>query len=80
MTQYAQDIALRRSRPFYFVQVGAMDGINFDPIYDKATKNSWHGLLIEPLKDIFEDLKHNYSAQIGLNFVNAAIDGSQKSA
>ena len=78
LTQYAQDIALRRSRPFYFVQVGAMDGISFDPIYDKATKNSWHGLLIEPLKDIFEDLKHNYSAQDGLNFINAAIDGSQK--
>ena len=43
---------------FFFVQVGANDGVNHDPIFHHVRKYNWKGLLIEPIPDIFEKLKY----------------------
>src|ERR1043165_5999095 len=62
-----------RDTPFFFIQVGANDGIVDDPLRDLIVNNRLHGLLIEPLPDIFTRLKHNYREQSQLLFENVAI-------
>ena len=74
LLQIRQNICQELGRDFFFIQVGAMDGVKFDPIHEWVRSGAWHGLLIEPLPDIFEDLKRNYGEQPGLHFINAAID------
>lgn len=59
-------------RDFYFVQIGANDGIRHDPLRPLVLRHRLAGLLVEPLPDIFEDLQRNYSGVPGLRFVNAA--------
>ncbi|GAA6141014.1 FkbM family methyltransferase [Hydrogenophaga sp. 5NK40-0174] len=57
-----------------FLQVGAMDGVKFDPLYKRIRAQQWHGALFEPLTDMYERLVANYDDCEGLVFVNAAID------
>lgn len=64
---------LETGKPFYFVQVGANDGILDDPLRDLILQHSLSGLLIEPLPDIFDKLKQNYKDQPLLSFENVAI-------
>lgn len=59
--------------PFFFVQVGANDGVWDDPLHDLVLEFHLSGLLIEPLPDIFDKLKHNYRDQPQLLFENVAI-------
>lgn len=58
---------------FYFVQIGANDGIRFDPIRHLIFEFKLKGVLVEPLPDIFNKLKKNYHSQTQLRFENAAI-------
>ncbi len=55
------------------MQVGANDGILDDPLRDLIFEYHLPGLLIEPLPDIFDKLKHNYRDQPQLLFENLAI-------
>ena len=57
----------------FFVQIGAMDGMRFDPIYPYVTRYGWHGLLVEPVPDMFALLQMNYAGCDGLIFENCAI-------
>lgn len=57
----------------FFVEIGAMDGISFDPLYRYVTRYGWRGLLVEPLPDQFEQLRRNYEGHQGLSFENVAI-------
>jgi hypothetical protein len=60
-----------------FVQIGSNDGLNGDPIYELVKKNHWHGILIEPIPEIFEQLKDNYREYSkNLIFENIAIAGN----
>lgn len=60
-----------------FVIVGAMDGVSHDRLYPYAFKNKhWKGLLIEPVKDYFEQLKENYENRENLIFENVAISNT----
>lgn len=63
------------SKPdFFFVQIGANDGRSQDPIHRLVKAGNWAGILIEPVPQAFESLKHNYADQRDrLTFVNAAI-------
>lgn len=59
--------------PVYFLQVGAMDGQSYDPIYPYVRAYGWHGVLVEPLPDMIERLQSNYEGSEGLVFENVAI-------
>jgi len=59
--------------PFFFVQVGANDGVVDDPLRDLILQHRLQGLLIEPLPDLFDELKRNYMDQPQLLFENVAI-------
>jgi FkbM family methyltransferase len=58
---------------FFFVQIGAFDGVTGDPIYDLVHRHNWQGALVEPQTSIFQTLQRNYAGQAGLQFFNVAI-------
>jgi FkbM family methyltransferase len=60
-------------RPFFFLQVGAYDGVIDDPLHDRVREGSWQGILVEPQPSPFERLVKNYEGLDRLTFVNAAI-------
>lgn len=61
------------TRPFFFLQVGANDGVIGDPLHEHVRLGSWHGILVEPQPSHFRRLVENYAGVHGLTFVNAAI-------
>lgn len=64
---------LARDPSFFFVQVGANDGVRSDPLRPLVLQHGLPGLLIEPLPDEFARLRHNYADQPQLRFENCAI-------
>jgi len=60
-------------RPFFFLQVGAYDGVVDDPLHERVRDGNWHGILVEPQWSHFGRLVENYADLDGLTFVNAAI-------
>ena len=66
----------------FFIQIGSNDGKMQDPIYNYITSDCWNGILIEPVKYLFEKLKENYKKyENQLYFENVAISkeiGTQK--
>lgn len=67
------------ARPdFYFVQIGANDGVIYDPISAYVKRYRWSGLLVEPVRSYFERLKENYRDCPGLSFENAAIADTEE--
>lgn len=66
-------IALDAGRPLSFVQIGSNDGIVLDPLHDVVVQCGWSGVLVEPMPELFEQLKANYGDTPGLSYENAAI-------
>jgi FkbM family methyltransferase len=66
----------RRRENFFFVQIGAYDGLASDPIQASVRERRWKGILVEPQPDAFERLKRNYANVSNLIFENAAIAAS----
>jgi FkbM family methyltransferase len=62
-----------RREEFHFIQVGAYDGRESDPICEFVRRYRWAGLLVEPQPDVFEKLKLNYAGLPRLKFERAAI-------
>ena len=60
---------------FFFVQVGAFDGVSFDPINKYVTEFNWSGLLVEPIPCHFNSLKKNYINNKNLIFEQVAVTG-----
>jgi hypothetical protein len=58
---------------FFFVQIGAHDGKEADPIHDFVRQRHWKGLLVEPQPEAFARLQTHYRDCPGLTFENAAI-------
>ena len=71
---------LAKSRDFFFVQIGANDGVFCDPIWEFVTRNQVAGMVVEPLKGAFEQLVANYRPFPKVQAVNTAIHASLKSA
>ncbi len=66
---------------FFFIQVGANDGRNDDPIYKFVTQHkNIKGILIEPLPHCFKKLKENYKDYDNLIFENVAVHKHLKEA
>ncbi len=61
-----------------FVQVGAMDGVSYDPIHKYVKNFGWQGILIEPLPDMMQSLKSSYRDCKGLIFENIAISDKKE--
>jgi FkbM family methyltransferase len=59
--------------PFTFIQVGAWDGIGYDPLYEFVKKYDAKGIVIEPLPDYFEKLSENYAFNTNIVAVNKAV-------
>ena len=58
---------------FFFVQIGANNGLTDDPIRQFVTKYHWHGVLVEPQPRVFQQLLKNYEQEKQLAFENTAI-------
>lgn len=64
---------LQLKSDFFFIQIGANNGMRSDPLRSSILKYHLAGLLVEPLPDMFEQLKRNYCSESQLKFENAAI-------
>lgn len=60
------------SRPF-FVQVGAYDGVDGDPLHQYVKRGMMSGCLLEPQSQFFDQLRSNYGGIPGLVFKRVAI-------
>ena len=63
----------RMKKDIYFIQVGANNSIIADPIRTFIIRDGWSGILVEPLKHIFDNLVENYRGKDNLIFENVAI-------
>ena len=66
------DRVARGQKPFV-VQIGANDGVRADPVRHLILRHGLHGLLVEPLPDLFALLQRNYAAQSDLQFEQCAV-------
>ncbi|HZM03558.1 MAG TPA: FkbM family methyltransferase [Candidatus Saccharimonadales bacterium] len=58
---------------FFFVQIGAHDGISYDPIRAYILEYKWQGILVEPQRQMFDSLQQNYKESSHLILENCAI-------
>src|SRR5216683_542034 len=63
---------------FFFVQVGACDGVSFDALYDFVVKHNLPGIVIEPVPDLYRELKANYSRCLSIIPLNVALHRTAK--
>lgn len=75
--EYVLDAFARVTKDFYFVQVGANDGVRWDPLRHAIIDHKIAGLCIEPLPDMFAKLQANYSGSPQLKFENVAVGPTQ---
>jgi FkbM family methyltransferase len=59
--------------PFFFIQVGAFDGQDCDPLYKFIGPYSWSGILLEPQPAAFAKLQVLHGDNSKMNLINAAI-------
>jgi FkbM family methyltransferase len=63
-----------------FIQIGSNDGISVDPIREFIVASpKWHGALVEPVPQIFKELRKNYAYLRGrqLKFFNVAVSSEE---
>lgn len=56
-----------------FVQIGSNDGKKHDPIYASLMKYKWTGVMVEPVKYVFERLRANYESFVRIRLENVAV-------
>jgi len=71
---------LKKNADLFFVQIGACEGISFDPLYQFVALNHSRvrGIVVEPLDDHFKELQANYQRYPHVLAVHAAIHNSEK--
>jgi FkbM family methyltransferase len=69
---------LLKNDSFYFIQVGAHDGVRFDNLYQKITAINCAGIVIEPLRKYFNRLKMNYEDYQNVIPLNIALHPNEK--
>lgn len=72
--------ALRKQERFFFVQIGANDGVHFDNLFALVCNEQCHGLVVEPLQFYFEKLQRHYAGFPNIQPVRCAIHESQPTA
>jgi FkbM family methyltransferase len=58
----------------HFVQIGANDGVQNDPIVALITRYAWHGVMVEPLPQHLAALRSRYGNNPRVTLVAAALD------
>lgn len=66
-------LLMRGSKDFFFIQVGAFDGVSQDPITRYIDQFNLRGILVEPQPEPFARLARNYRDHHRLALVNAAV-------
>lgn len=64
---------LAAEKQVFFLQIGAHDGKTDDHIHSFVRKYGWRGILVEPVKPLFDRLVENYRGAEGLIFENKAV-------
>jgi FkbM family methyltransferase len=64
---------LGRKHPPNFIQVGAFNGVDGDPLHSYIQRGLLKGCVIEPQSEFFEQLKANYDGIEDIVFKRAAI-------
>lgn len=63
----------KENKDVFVLQIGAMDGKTFDPVYEFIAKYRWGGLMVEPMEDHFSELQKTYAGHGNIAFDNVAI-------
>src|SRR6476660_496606 len=61
---------------FFFIQIGAFDGILCDPLVKYLKMYDWKGIMIEPQPSPFKNLSEMYRDRPEIKVKNAAISNS----
>ncbi len=61
---------------FFFVQIGANDGITHDRLHRFITAGGWSGILVEPVPYYFGKLQAAYAGHPGLVLENVAVSAN----
>jgi len=69
-----------QSKDFFFVQIGANDGVMYDQIFQIVMKYDLPGILLEPIDDYYQKLKENYQNNSNVVIVRKALHPTQKKA
>lgn len=62
-----------KDNAFNFLQVGANDGVSFDFLYSFVTHRKVSGIVIEPIKEYYQELCENYKSYPNVLTVNKAV-------
>ncbi len=65
---------------FFFVQIGANDGVSFDPINAFVTRHRVPGIVVEPVPELYTSLQRTYADLPRVGCVNVAIHRTAESA
>jgi FkbM family methyltransferase len=57
----------------FLVQIGANDGVTYDPFHFFIKRDGWSGILVEPQKEVFNKLQQNYRDNDRIICENVAI-------
>ncbi|MFA5155121.1 MAG: FkbM family methyltransferase [Patescibacteria group bacterium] len=66
-------VRLSSNSNFFWVQIGSNNGKAGAILYYFSKIYKWHGLLVEPVQYLFEELKENYRNSPDIAFENIAI-------
>jgi FkbM family methyltransferase len=64
---------ISRKKDVFFIQIGAHDGLTYDPLRLFVERYHWRGILVEPQPKIFARLVENYKGIDSLIFENVAV-------
>ncbi|PKP34690.1 MAG: FkbM family methyltransferase, partial [Bacteroidetes bacterium HGW-Bacteroidetes-15] len=65
----------RNNSPVTFLQIGANDGFNGDPIHKFIKRDNWEGIMLEPQPDVYNNsLVKIHKKRPGIKTINAALD------
>ena len=65
---------------FVFLQIGAFDGVQCDPLVGYLDKYDWKGVMLEPQPVPFSQLKRKYEGRNKVSLRNAAISDTNGEA
>lgn len=63
---------------FFFMQVGAFDGVTGDPMAAYIQKYHWKGILLEPQTEHYRKLVAHYQGREGLTILNMALSDTDE--